>query len=99
MSQALRKFLFSSPFLQPFLIEQGQRAEFIKGKAGAEAPGVAFPRGQHLPKRVRKLLDFSLHCKKLLGARRVLSTHCSAAVSEVQQSPVAAEDRKSVTSF
>lgn len=39
MSQALRKFLFSSPFVQPFLIEQGQRVGFIRSKAGAELWG------------------------------------------------------------
>jgi len=40
-----------------------------------------------------------LHHKRLLGERRVLSTHCNAAVSELEQRPVAAEDRKFVTSF
>lgn len=66
---------------------------------GAEAPGLAFARGKCAPKRVRRLLVFSLHRKRLLGARRVLSTRHNAAVSEPEQRPVAAEDRKFVTSF
>jgi len=52
----LRKFLLASPFLQPFLIKQGQRV--VKGKAGAESPGVAFARGKLVPKQVRRVLGF-----------------------------------------
>lgn len=67
----LRKFLFSSPFLQPFLIKEEQRVEFVKGKAGVEAPGVAFARGKYVSKRVKRLLAFPLHCKTLMGEKRV----------------------------
>lgn len=96
---SLRKFLFSSPFLQPFLIKQGQWVEFVKGKVGAEAPGVAFARGK--PKWVRRLLVFSLHREKRRVSWAKGRFYPPAAMQPCLSWSrlAAAEDRKFVTSF
>lgn len=84
-------------FLQPFLIKQGQRVEFVKGKAGAEAPALAFAWGKCVPKPVRRLLGLVFASQESPGQKE--GFYPPAAASEREQRPVAAEDRKFVTSF